>query len=192
MFRTLLQQLRNNRGLSFLELLTVIGIIAIIATFTVPNLRGWKDKRDLKNGFQNLYNTFARMKGEAYSRNKTMRAQLTLPGAGGLTNTVYVANNTNQACSTTADFAAANWTVLAAWGFALDSEISITAAGLVADGEGDSNICFMADGTSTGGSLDIDSNPATTLRGYRLDVVLTTGFIDTLKENTAQSGWDQL
>ena len=57
--------MRDNKGFSAMELLTVIGIIAILAAIAVPSLIGWRNNSQLSRATQDLYSNFQRTKSQA-------------------------------------------------------------------------------------------------------------------------------
>ncbi|MGE5256955.1 MAG: GspH/FimT family pseudopilin [Hyphomicrobiales bacterium] len=60
--------MRNQSGYSLIELLTVIGILAILAAFALPDLLGWRNKAQLSRAARDVYSGFQKAKLEAIRR----------------------------------------------------------------------------------------------------------------------------
>jgi type IV fimbrial biogenesis protein FimT len=65
-------RIRNNSGFSLGELITVMGILTVMATIAIPNLVSWRGKAQLGRAAQDMYSTFQRAKIEAARRNVTV------------------------------------------------------------------------------------------------------------------------
>lgn len=62
--------MQDNKGFSAMELLTVIGIIAIMAAIAVPSLISWRNNSQLSRATQDVYSHLQRAKAEAARRNQ--------------------------------------------------------------------------------------------------------------------------
>ena len=65
-------RIRNQSGFSLMELMTVIGILAILSAIAVPGLIRWRSNAQLGRAAQDMYSTFQRAKIEAARRNATV------------------------------------------------------------------------------------------------------------------------
>lgn len=60
--------MRNQSGYSLIEVLTVIGIVAILAALAIPDLIGWRNKAQLGRAARDVYSSFQKAKLEAIRR----------------------------------------------------------------------------------------------------------------------------
>ena len=84
--------MHKNSGFSLMELMTVIGILAILATIAIPGYLGWRDNTQLTRAAQDVYSIFQKAKIEAARRNVVVA--ITFAANVG---TVYVDSNGNFA-----------------------------------------------------------------------------------------------
>jgi type IV fimbrial biogenesis protein FimT len=84
--------MRNNKGFSLMELMTVIGILGILGAIAIPGYLGWRDNTQLTRAAQDMYSIFQKAKIEAARRNTIVA--ITLAANVG---TVYVDSNGNFA-----------------------------------------------------------------------------------------------
>ena len=84
--------MRNNRGLTLVELMVVIGIIAVVSAIAVPNLIGWRGKRQLEAAVNEVQTVINLAKTTAVKRGTPVTILLTTPAHGV---TVFTDNNKN-------------------------------------------------------------------------------------------------
>jgi type IV fimbrial biogenesis protein FimT len=61
--------MHKNSGFSLMELMTIIGILAILAAIAIPSYLGWRDNTQLTRAAQDMYSIFQKAKIEAARRN---------------------------------------------------------------------------------------------------------------------------
>jgi type IV fimbrial biogenesis protein FimT len=61
--------MRNNKGFSLIEIMTVIGILAILAGVATPSLISWRHNAQLRRATQDVYSNLQKAKVEAARRN---------------------------------------------------------------------------------------------------------------------------
>jgi len=61
--------MQKNSGFSIVELVTVIGILAILCAIAIPSYLSWRDNTQLTSAAQDLYSIFQKAKIEAARRN---------------------------------------------------------------------------------------------------------------------------
>jgi len=64
-----MKNLRRNEGFTLMELIIVIGVIAIAAAFTLPNIPSWRASAKLNGASRDLATNFQLAKMEATKRN---------------------------------------------------------------------------------------------------------------------------
>jgi len=86
--------MRNNHGLTLVELMVVVGIIAILSAIAVPNLIGYRGKRQFEAAVNEVQAAISLAKTTAVKRSTPATILLNTP-ANGIT--VFVDNNGNGA-----------------------------------------------------------------------------------------------
>jgi type IV fimbrial biogenesis protein FimT len=82
--------MRNDRGLTLVELMVVIGIIAVVSAIAVPNLIGWRGKRQLEVAVNEVQTAINVAKTAAVKRGTPATILLKQPAHG---ITVFADNN---------------------------------------------------------------------------------------------------
>ena len=62
--------MRNNKGFSLMELMTVIGILAILCAIAIPGFIGWRSKAQLSRAARDVYSSFQKAKMASVRRNE--------------------------------------------------------------------------------------------------------------------------
>ena len=82
--------MRRDAGFTIYELLTVIGIIAVLAAIAVPNMIGWRNSAKLDNGARDLYSAFQMAKARAAKENTEVTLSFAPSGATGREYALFV------------------------------------------------------------------------------------------------------
>ena len=61
--------MRKDAGFSLGELITIMGILTVLAALAIPNFIGWRNKAQLSRAAQDMYSQFQKAKIEAVRRN---------------------------------------------------------------------------------------------------------------------------
>ena len=61
--------MRNNKGFSFMELMTVIAVLSILAAIAIPNFISWRNNAQLGKAARDVYSSFQKAKAESIRRN---------------------------------------------------------------------------------------------------------------------------
>lgn len=62
--------MRKDAGFSLGELITIMGILSVMAAIAAPSLMGWRSNANLRRASQDLYSNFHKTKVEAARRNE--------------------------------------------------------------------------------------------------------------------------
>ena len=63
-------RIRNNAGFSLGELITIMGIIMVLAAIAIPNFIDWRSKRQVSRAARDVYSSLQKAKVEAVRRNQ--------------------------------------------------------------------------------------------------------------------------
>jgi len=74
--------LKNNRGFSLVETMTVIGIVAIMGTFAVPPLISWLQNKGLNSAARDLYSNMRKAQSIAVKNNRNCTISFNSDGTG--------------------------------------------------------------------------------------------------------------
>ena len=166
--------MKCDHGISVIELLTVIAILAVLAFFTMPQIDSWMGKRKFRNGFEQLYNSLTILKGEAFGKNTTMRAELKKSNDG-----YIILSYQSQSDTITPDCSASG-----PWKNLPEQQLRIGNAIISSP----PNICFYRDGTAEPAEYTLES---TKYGQYKIAVHSATGFMERLKKNKKTNTWDE-
>lgn len=62
--------MRNNKGFSIMELMTVIAVLAILSAIAIPGFIGWRNNAQLGRAARDVYSSFQKAKLESVRRNE--------------------------------------------------------------------------------------------------------------------------
>lgn len=71
--------MKTNRGFTLMEIMVVIGIIAILATIAVPNIAGWRTKQRFAAAVSDVHEAIRVARSSAIKNNANVVIQFQLP-----------------------------------------------------------------------------------------------------------------
>lgn len=71
--------MKTNRGFTLIEIMVVIGLIAILATIAVPNIVGWRAKQRFAAAASDVHEAIRVARSSAIKDNTTVTIQFQLP-----------------------------------------------------------------------------------------------------------------
>ena len=164
-----MRNLSKNNGFTLLELLAVLAIIAVLTLFALPAFQDWNAKKSFDKSMNDFYSTISQARLQSFVKNTTTKITTTKNSDD------YNITIAFNATAVTNCAAAAGWTVLETSTISLHSNFEVTGSGI-------GDVCFFRDGTSTGATYNIaQKNGQTDLGNGTISVILTTGFIDAVK-----------
>lgn len=156
--------MKRHDGYSIVELLVVLGILALIAGFVLPNIGDSVKKYEFRNSYRTLIEQISTVKSEAITRNTTSRLSLQQV-AGVYTLTAYVTPTPVANCN-----GSNPWTQISTMTLDVPREFQITGSGV-------GDICFYRDSSSTGGQYVYDDGAAN-IGSATITIAIATGYLD--------------
>ncbi len=111
--------LRNNRGMTLMELIVAMALGIILMAIAYPNYRDWRQSAAYKEVSRRIASMMLDARSRAVSSNREHRVTLTLDGSGGNTNNRIVIEMGNRSRNSTA------WTAVANGGGPLTSGVEV-------------------------------------------------------------------
>lgn len=175
-----------NKGLTILEMLVVIAIIATMAGFVLPNMDSWNCRQNTTNDFNSLSSTVNYLQTLAKNRGRSTLLRGVQDGSK-ITYSYYQAKTTliKENCWSQA-YSDTIWESIDG-SIELDGTLT-TDPGLV---------CFHADGSVNQGVTKVwvvskTCGTANQLTSYRLSTYGTTGFLEKEKFNVLNAQWEEI
>jgi Tfp pilus assembly protein FimT len=180
----------KQKGVSFLEVIVVVGILLIVSTFITPSIMNWRAKRSLESDYLALLSTVDLIK----TRVRTINGTGVLICSSPTKLTYQISSNPQSVASSVSSNFASNL---------LEDPSSADANFNVLSGESTmvSTICsagrgvFASNGlasTESGGAIDIELNRGgdrTKVGAFRVLVNQTTGFVQKYRWKDDGSAW---
>ena len=164
-----MHKIKNDRGITLLELLLVIAVIGIVATFTIPNITKFASARIAENDLATIRSLIDYSKTASYSKGKTMVLLQTNQ------NTIQVfelRSNDPTQCLGTID-PDIEYSKAISFKSVIKSKHYNNASVASSFNQSNSRMCFKKDSTSSGGGYEIKYQDDI----FRIEV-WATGFYD--------------
>lgn len=172
----LAQSSQKIAGLTLVELLVVIALLAILAGVVAPNLSGWNCKQEVRSDFDRITGLLQRLRSEALNQTRTMMVRVSTEKL------LPFHSNTTGRKSTCGS--GASWQA--------DNEISelILDRGVLAASLKEA--CFHPDGTATHAIYTVTAQCSGTSIKYKSEIFSATGFLELTKYNQKSGIWEEL
>ncbi len=171
---------QRQRGFSLLELLMVLGVIAILAVFAIPN-ENTRQKQKFTNSYNNIISSLIIARDHAITKSKTFSAFIGSDSLGAKI-VVYaspIATNTCSSSGTWNKISEIKLELPVNYGIYLnDLQIDTQALN---DASGNNQICYYMDGSSSGGEIKLQLNnnlSGKNLGTATINIVPATGYND--------------
>lgn len=188
--------LRRQSGVSLIEILVVVAIIAVLGAFAFPNMGGWNCSREVRNDFDQINGLLQTLRLEAMSRNASMMARQSNSNNTTLEAWGFDSQPGRQACGS------GSWTYLGrAGGVGQDIEINdVVMDRATFRSTVGFPVCFHADGTvsrsgsATPSSATVEINALCDgdMHRYRTNIFGATGFLELSKWKIRTRQWEEM
>ena len=179
------RQVSRQLGISLVEILVVIAILAIAAGFALPNVGGWNCAREVRNDFDNLNGLMQTLRVEAMARNRSMMARVERGGNKALIR----AWMSRKSSPGSPNCGGSNWDYLGAGQVIQIKDVQFKRASLTNHGR---DHCFHPDGTASSARYTVTAQCAGKNTSYKTQIFGITGFLERTKYNTKTRRWDEL
>ena len=150
--------MKYNAGFTLLELMVVIGIMAILSAIAAPNVSGWRAGHLLSGATSNFRNNFGLAKQEAISKNAKVILQLTANS--------YTAFEDNGAGGGTANDSIQNGSEPVVYSRSLPARVAFDLAGST---YANNRLIIQGNGRCTAGTITI-TNSIGTQRNFTTNI----------------------
>ena len=181
-----LHQHSNQAGISLVELLVVVALMAVLAGVAVPNLSGWNCRQEIKNDFDRLNGLLYTLRTEAVNRNQSMMARVYR------SNPALIRAWENRRSARKGRCGGGGWIYLGfgRGGRVVDIQDIRFDKAILASYSRDT--CFHADGTASSSSYIVSGICDGTDYRYRTQVYSATGFLERSKRNPKTRVWEEI
>lgn len=157
----------RENGLTLLELIITMAIVAVVIAFAGPNLGDNRIKKEFKNYYDTVRQKIADTRNTALGGGTTGRL-LVSKDEDEYTLTIFRADTPTTVCD-----ASGSWTQVNSFVLTLNTRFEITGTGV------DNNTCFYRDNTASGGTFNVVQKDGLSNYGTSsITIVTATGYID--------------
>jgi len=175
-------------GISLLEILVVIAILAIVAGFTLPNVGGWNCAREVRNDFDNLNGLMQTLRVEAMARNRPMLASIEQGGDKAIIR-AWMRSKVVFGETACGQVGGSAWVRSDTGQMIQIKDVRFKRAALNDQG---TIACFYPGGTAAMSRYTVTAQCDGKKTSYRTIIFPITGFLHREKYNTKTRKWDEL
>lgn len=178
-----LHQYSNQAGITLVELLVVIALMAVLAGVAAPQLTSWNCKQEVKNDFDRLNGLLYILRTEAVNRNQSMMARVNR------SDPALIQAWENRRPAQKGNCGGVEWNYLGGGRVVDIQDVRLDQARLASPTE---DTCFHADGTASSSSYTITGRCEGTVYMFRTQIFSATGFLGRSKRNPRTMVWEEI